>query len=160
MVKRSTGKKKAKPKLPAIKCKGCGVLFTPKTHKEKYHSAECREEYYGRAYYHGEEVEKQCPNCGDVFKTTKPGVQDYCTPECRDEAAQKRRDNIITDVQVARKLFFTDKYRQMALDHFKCTYCGRGVPDGIKLDVIEDKDKKYVTVCNECQEGMNAKATT
>lgn len=160
MVKRAEStktKKSKKAKLPRIACKGCGVTFTPDTKKQKYHNAECREAHYGRTYFHRESTNKVCPNCGVTFSTTKAGVQDYCTPACRIEASQKRRDNITIEAGEQRKKFFTTRYKQMEADGFACRLCGKMARDGVKLDIEDDGEGGYMTVCNQCREGRKAK---
>jgi len=146
-----------KDKLPPIICKGCGTRFIPKTRGQKYHSGTCREDYYNRTYFHREVVRKVCPNCGVTFPTTKPGRQEYCSPECRVEASRKRRDNLTIVVQSERYRFYGDRYRQMEADGFACRLCGKEARDGVKLDVESDGRGGKMTVCNECSEGRKAK---
>lgn len=152
-------KKEKKPTLPPITCKGCGILFVPRTRRQHYHNEDCREEYYLRTYYAKDVTEKTCPNCGSAFPTTRPGRQDYCTPECRDEARVKRRDGKVLEAEQRMKQFHTDRYKQMSADGFRCVLCGRRVADGVKLDVVlDDKGSGRMTVCNECSEGRNQEA--
>ena len=145
--------KKEKNRLSPIACKGCGTRFVPKTKGQRYHSDTCREEYYGRTYFHREVAELQCPNCGVTFSTTKPGRQVYCTPECRVEASQKRRDNLTIGVQSERHKFYGDRYKQLEADGFACRLCGKMARDGVKLDVESDGRGGQMTVCNQCKEG-------
>jgi len=156
MVKRAT-KEKKKSDLPSITCKGCGIKFVPKTRGQRYHNEPCREEYYNRTYFHREVVEKQCPNCGVTFPTTKPGRQDYCTPECRVEAFQKRKNNLTITVQSQKHQFYGNRYKQMEADGFACRLCGKEPKDGVKLDVESDGKGGLMTVCSQCSEGKKAK---
>lgn len=150
-------KAKEKKKLPPIICQGCGTKFIPKTKGQKYHSATCREEFYARTYFSREVVQKVCPNCGVTFPTTKPGRQDYCKPECRIEASQKRRDNLTITVQADRHKFYGDRYKTLEGDGFACRLCGKMARDGVKLDVEKDGRGGLMTVCNLCSEGRKAK---
>lgn len=145
-----------KEKLPPITCKGCGTRFIPKTRGQKYHSETCREEYYARTYFKREVVQLQCPNCGVTFSTTKPGIQVYCTPECRVEALHKRRDNLTITVQSQRHRFYGDRYKQLEADGFACRLCGKMARDGVKLDVESDGRGGLMTVCNLCSEGRKS----
>lgn len=150
-------KKKDKPKLPPRSCKGCGIMFVPKSRREKYHNASCREEHYQKTFFCNEPVQKVCPNCGNVFTTTKPGRQDYCDEDCRKAAAQKRRDGIVSDIVQERQKFYTARMQQMKSDGFRCTTCGKTAKDGVKLDVYSiDDDGTNATLCDECALGMGA----
>ncbi len=154
MAKKTAQKKK---RLPPIKCKGCGMTFVPATRGQKYHNDICREDYYGHTYFHREVAQKMCPNCGITFSTTKPGRQDYCKPECRVEASQKRRDNLTTTTQSRRHEFYGERYKQMESDGFACRLCGKMARDGVKLDVENDGKGGLMTVCNQCSEGRKVK---
>ncbi len=156
MTKRTADKKK-KEKLPPINCKGCGTKFIPDTRKQHYHNETCREDFYDRTYYHREVTQKVCPNCGNTFPTTKPARQDYCKPECRVEASQKRRDNLTITVQSDKHKFYGDRYKQLEADGFACRLCGKMARDGVKLDVEDDGKGGSMTVCNQCNEGRKAK---
>lgn len=94
--------KKEKEPLPPIQCKGCSAIFTPKTRKEHFHSALCRENYYQRTYFAKKEVEVTCRGCGIVFTTSKPGRQFYHTPECREEHRNDEREKLATTVATER----------------------------------------------------------
>lgn len=143
--------KKQKEQLPPIHCKGCDVNFTPKDKRERFHSPRCREDFYERTYFTGPPVHKICPNCGSDFITTKPGRQEYCLPECREEAKQKRKEGLATGVVDEHNALLGIRYRTLQHDVFKCTTCGRGAADGVKLDVEQiEGTQDYHTVCNEC----------
>lgn len=152
MVRKAKPEEKKK-KLPPIKCKGCGTKFIPDTKKQRYHSPSCREDFYNRTYYHREVTQKVCPNCGVIFPTTKPGVQDYCKPECREEAAQKRKDNLTIEAGEQRHKFYGDRYKQLEADGFACRLCGRRARDGVKLEIESDGADGHMTICNQCSEG-------
>lgn len=94
MTKRT---KKSKTQLPPIRCKGCDVLFIPDTRKQKYHNESCREDHYAKTYFAKTTTPKTCPNCGVDFKTTKGKLQDYCSPECRDEFNEKKAYGSLPD---------------------------------------------------------------
>jgi hypothetical protein len=147
-------KASVKGKLPPITCKcGCGSEFIPHSHKEHYFNAQHREDYYNRTYFSKTVTHKICPNDGKEFDTTKGGRQEYCCPECRIEAADKRRKGTASDAQLQQQKFYTDRYKQMQADGFKCRLCGRAVRDGVKLDVEDDEDGGKMTICNQCSEG-------
>ncbi len=150
---KSKAKAKKKDSLPPINCKGCDTRFIPKDRRHHFHSETCRQEYYNRTYFRREVTSKICPNCGVNFDTTKPGRQDYCKPECRDEARIKRRDNLTITVQSERHKFYTDRYKQLEADGFTCRLCGKMARDGVKLDVEDDGKGGSMTVCSQCSEG-------
>ena len=151
MVKRV--KKSKKSTLPPIHCKGCTINFVPRDHRQHFHSDTCREEYYQRTYYSKETTRKVCPNCGIKFSTSKPRRQIYCKPECREEAKVKRREGIYASVTAERITFLGDRFAAIERDNFKCVYCGKGVPNGVKLDVEDDGKGNLRTVCDMCVEG-------
>ncbi|MCJ7760878.1 hypothetical protein MUP59_07045 [Candidatus Bathyarchaeota archaeon] len=157
MVRRAKiGKKKTKAEeksLPPVKCKGCMVNFTPKDRRQHFHSALCREAYYQRTYFGKTSARKICPNCGTEFPTTKPGSQTYCTPECREDTQKKRREGLSASVTTERKTFLGDRFTALEATEFKCSYCGKGAHDGVKLDVEENGKGGLRTVCNLCVEG-------
>ena len=154
MVKQvKSEKKKEKSSLPPIKCKGCAIMFVPKDRRQHYHSDNCREDYYQRTYFSKTTARKVCPNCGTEFPTTKPGRQDYCSPDCREDARKKRQDGIAASVSAERKTFLGDRFAAMERDSFKCVYCGKGVRDGVKLDVEDNNKGGLQTACNTCVEG-------
>lgn len=153
MVKRASSGKKKKNTLPPIKCEGCTVSFVPKDRRYHFHSTTCREEYYQRTYFSKNTARKTCPNCGTKFPTTKPGRQTYCKPECREEARIKRRDGIAASVSAERSTFLGDRFAALEKDGFHCVFCGRGVHDGMKLDVEDNGKGGMQTICNLCMEG-------
>lgn len=71
-------------------CKKCGIGFIPKRRTQKYCNDTCRTAYYEAHYFIKKQETKTCPNCGTPFVTTKPKLQVYCTPGCREEAKLKR----------------------------------------------------------------------
>lgn len=154
MVKRAKTEKKAlKDKLPPIHCKGCNISFIPKDHRQRYHSDNCREDYYNRVFFGKTTARKVCPNCEKEFSTTKPGRQDYCTPDCRDDARRKRLEGVSASVTAEKKTFLGDRFAALERGDFKCSYCGKSPRDGVKLDVEDDKKGGLRTVCNICREG-------
>lgn len=84
---------KKKPQLPPIRCKGCGLGFHPKDHRQHFHSPRCRTNYYNRTYFKVEEVQKLCLECQSPFKTTSPKKQLYCSAECRIAHQSKQSQN-------------------------------------------------------------------
>lgn len=159
MVKRAKGEaKKKKSTLPPVTCKGCTTSFVPKDRRQRFHSSTCREEYYQRTYFSKNAAHKTCPNCGTRFPTSKPGRQVYCCPDCREDARKKRQDNIVASVGAERKTFLGDRFAAMKKGSFKCVYCGRGVQDGVILDVEDNGKGGLHTVCNMCVEGREFNA--
>ncbi len=154
MTKRASDKEKKK--LPPIKCKGCVTKFIPKTKKQKYHSENCRIQYYEQHYFAKIDESKTCPNCDVKFHTSTPGKQVYCTPECRKDAARKRAEGVIASVHAERTTYLTDRHLAMKRDGFRCTLCGRGPQDGAILGVEPDDKGGLKTVCNECKEGEDS----
>lgn len=144
---------KKKESLPPIHCKGCKATFVPKDRRQHFHSPTCREKYYERVYHGKTATRKTCPNCGSEFITNKPGRQDYCHPDCRKEAAKKREEGLAASVRAEKATFYGNRFSTLQRDDFKCTYCGKGAVDGVKLDVEEDGKGGLRTVCNLCAEG-------
>ncbi len=83
-------KKSEKLRAKAILCKGCGIGFAPKDKRQKFHSADCRKKHYNVHYFAKVIVNKRCLNCGAMFPTSKPKIQDYCVADCREVARKKR----------------------------------------------------------------------
>ena len=156
MVKQiSPGKTK---KLPPITCKGCGMSFIPNDGRQHYHSENCREAYYQRTYFSKATARKVCPNCGITFSTTKPGRQDYCTPECREEHKRKRHEDVAASVTAERATYLGDRFATLERDGHKCTYCGKGPQDSVRLDIEDDEKGGLRTICNLCLEGRKFNA--
>jgi len=150
MGKKKPGKRK---ELPPIRCKGCDVLFAPRTRKQKYHNDACRVEYYERHYYAKKHITKTCPNCLNKFDTTKGNQQVYCSPECRDDAKKKRIEGVMASNVAERSTYLAERHSTMKRDGFRCTLCGRGPQDGAVLDVEGDGSGGLKTVCKDCIEG-------
>lgn len=145
-------KKTKKAVRPRFVCKGCDIVFIPKSKKQKYHSEDCREDYYKRTYFAKTFVNKTCPNCERVFSTAMPKKQVYCEPECREDARRKRTEAKNASMVAERRTYLGERVATFERDKFKCTVCGRGPKDGAVLDVAED-GAKLVTVCIECKVG-------
>lgn len=158
MVKRKTTdsiKKSKKQSLSPISCKGCGTKFIPKDRRHHFHSETCREEYYSRTYFHKEIKRKKCPNCGNMFPTSAPKKQVYCNEECREDYRKKQREGLVESVNEERVRFYGDRFRTLQSADFRCSYCGKGVSDGIKLDVEPDGNNAYRVICSECVLGRD-----
>lgn len=145
------GRKKQRLKMTS--CKGCETAFFPKDKRQKYHSAECREAYYASHYFNKVMVDKACPNCGTVFSTSMPQKQAYCSPECRKEAQVRRLEGVAASMSAERITYLTERYATFQHDGYKCTYCGRGAADGVKLDTEDKEGGGLRTICNECKVG-------
>lgn len=133
------------------KCKGCNIKFTPRDGRQRFHSVDCRVRYY-QEHYGSLEVTKTCPNDGKVFTTTKPKKQTYCCPECREEARQKRQDEVTSRVRAEKRTFLGERFAALERDDFKCVYCGKSKEQGAVLDVVEEEGE-LKTVCLECKVG-------
>lgn len=150
-------KKKAatKKQLPPIRCKSCTILFVPKTRKQKYHNDTCRAEYYDRHYYAKKCVTKTCPNCENTFDTSKPDLQVYCNPDCREDAKRKRAEGTVASRTAERVTYLAERHSTMKRDGFRCTICGRGPQNGAVLDVEDNGAGGLKTVCKDCVEGRD-----
>lgn len=153
--KDSKGKKVSKETLPPIKCKGCGVLFIPKDHREHFHSYTCRESFYQRVYFSKVSADMVCPNCGVSFNSTKPGRQVYCSAVCREEAQKKRKEGAWASTEAEKQTFYGERFATLHKDGFKCIFCGKNSRDGVKLDVEDDGSGGLHTICNVCREGRD-----
>ena len=131
-------------------CKGCGIEFYPKDSRQKYHSASCRNDHYDRTYYAKTTITKTClnPKCGKEFETSKPKLQDYCSPECRVGAKTDR----IASRRAEKVTYLAERFLALKQHEFKCVFCGKGPKDGITLDV-DTVDGELKPVCSECKEG-------
>lgn len=143
--------RKQSHKMHLVKCKGCAIQFVPKDKRQKFHSPECRTAYY-MAHYGSPSTTKTCANCGTLFSTTKPKKQLYCSPECREEHRLKLQDNLRARVTAERNTFLGERFAAMERDGFRCTFCGKGVNDGVVLDVVNDNGKLR-TACSDCKTG-------
>ena len=137
------------------KCRNCSGSFHPKRSSQVYCNDDCREAYYKKTYYSIEPVRKVCLNCGTTFETTCPKKQDYCSPECREDNAAKRRDNKTASINAEKQTFLEDRYQTFVHDNFTCRDCGRKSMDGIALDV-EEREGELVTVCKDCKLGRKS----
>ena len=135
-----------------VVCKGCGKRFHPKDRRQKYCVESCREAYYERHYFTKTTVSKTCPNCGTMFSTTMPKKQSYCNEDCREDARKKRADVKSASAQAERVTYRSEVLSTLARDEYKCTRCGKGLLDGVTLDVVEE-DANLVTVCTDCKIG-------
>lgn len=133
-------------------CKSCGVSFTPKTSRQKYHDDKCRVAYY-KEHFGSKEVQKTCPNCGNEFSTTMPKKQTYCCPDCREEARNKRIDGKLAQLDAETLTHLGERYSTLERDSFKCVHCGRGAKEDAVLGVADDGKGGLKTICDECKKG-------
>lgn len=68
----------------------CMKFFTPNRKSQVYCQPSCKKTHYDVIYFHKIEAFKVCPNCGKDFSTSKPLIQIFCLPECREDAHSKR----------------------------------------------------------------------
>ena len=140
---------------PLKTCAGCGKGFSPKRRTQKYCNDDCRVVYYKKHYFGVTEVNKVCPNCGAVFSTTMPKKQTYCKPECRKEAAKKRGEGKLAQLDTETLTAYRERFCTLENDGFRCTYCGRGPKEGAVLGVVEELGELR-TICEECKAGKNS----
>lgn len=147
----------AKPKekriLPKIKCKGCGITFTPKDKRHHFHSPICRKRYYDRTYFKQEKVELVCAGCGVHFESTMPKKQKYHSAECRELHQQRILDNIKSDFDKMKELVLFIRKSRIELIGTTCTTCGRSPGNGISIDTYIDAGGADRILCNECAIG-------
>lgn len=146
-----------KSALPLKTCLSCGGSFLPKRKTQKYCTDTCRAKYYDEHYFVKVEVPKICLNCGTSFVTRCPKKQIYCSPECRTEAQQKRVEAATASYTAERQTYLEERFAAFEKDGYKCTYCGRGTSDGVKLDVEGDGKGGLRTICIECKVGKGPK---
>lgn len=138
-------------------CAGCGRSFHPKKKTQKYCNDTCRVKYYSEHYFIKVEVAKVCPNCNNSFLTTCPRKQVYCSPDCRIDAQKKRAEGVAASYSAERQTYLEERFATFKKDSFRCTYCGRGTSDGVKLDVEDNGKGGLRTVCVECKAGKGWK---
>lgn len=144
-------KKKTVKSAHLVKCKGCNIKFVPKDGRQKFHSSDCRVRYYDE-HYGSPAVTKTCPNCGTAFSTAMPKKQTYCKPECREEARQKRQDEVTSRVRAEKQTYLGERFAAFERDGFKCVFCGKSKEQGAVLDVVEDEGE-LKTACLNCKAG-------
>lgn len=144
--------KKSSVQLSKI-CAGCGGSFSPKRKSQKYCTDACRAKYYSEHYFVKVEVTKTCPNCDTSFVTTCPMKQVYCSPDCRVAAQNKRAAGAVASYTAERQTYLEERFAALERDGFKCTCCGGGVADGVKLDVEDNGKGGLRTVCTDCRAG-------
>jgi len=131
-------------------CKGCGIQFTPKNKRQRYHNEYCRETYYKIHYFPQTFADKICLNCGSVFSTSMPKKQAYCNSVCREEARDKRADIKAEGKLVKRQISFNERTTTLEHDKYKCTVCGKSPADGIILDIVV-VNTSLTTICMRCR---------
>lgn len=70
-----------------VKCKACGNKFTTKYNAKKFCDEICRKNY---AKHLKETTKYKCALCGKEFI----GKRKYCSPECRQKANGRMKDQI------------------------------------------------------------------
>ena len=142
----------AKKRPPTKKCRRCNGPFYPRRKGQVYCTGACRREDYKEKYYSPTETEKECPECGELFSTTSPKKQTYCTPECRSKGQGKVRDKKTARDYAESLTTLGERYSTFKKDNFRCTVCGQGAQDTV-LDVDTGEDGNLKTVCVECKAG-------
>ena len=146
-------KRLEKKTLQLQKCKGCSIKFIPKDRRHRFHSVQCRVKYYEEHYY-SPEVTKVCanPECGRQFPTSMPKKQDYCCPECREQARQLRQDEVTSRVRAERRTYLGERFAALQKSNFTCEYCRKSRDQGAILDVVDDNGE-LKAACLECRVG-------
>ena len=143
-----------------MECKQCGRPFFGGKRNQEYCSPECRKKAQSDKYYQDKkEVKKRCLWCGNEYITYKT-LKKYCSEKCRVNAFQQIRMRAYKATH--QPAFLRLRFQILERDKFRCHYCGRGIEDGVKLQVdhIIAKNKggqnelsNYITACEECNLG-------
>jgi hypothetical protein len=64
-------------------CVGCGVVFTPKTHRQLFHNKQCTAQYH-KVKRRKPKIKKACLYCEASFETAYK-KQVFCLPKCRND---------------------------------------------------------------------------
>jgi len=148
-----------KEKLPERKCQYCNSGYLSSFSYQKYCSPKCARD--AQPFYQSrQQLKKRCVFCGNEYLTFRK-AQKYCSSECQTKVNRIR-------LASSRKRSATEfphlkmRFQVFARDKFRCQYCGRGIGDGVKLEVdhIIPKSKNgqngldnYTTACSDCNEG-------
>lgn len=84
-----------------------------------------------------------------------PRKQTYCSPDCREEARQKRIDGRLAQLDAETATFLGERYTTLQRDGFRCVYCGRGAKEGAVLGAEDDGKGGLETICEECKAGRS-----
>ena len=142
-----------------MECKQCGKPFFRRRGNQEYCSPECRVKAQSKRYYHDKkEIKKRCIWCGREYFTYRI-AQKFCSEKCRVNSYSQAQKNYREKNQSP---FLKLRFQVFERDDFKCRYCGRGVTDGVKLQIDHILAKKqngqnelsnYLTACEECNLG-------
>lgn len=142
-----------------MECKCCGKTFKPMNKTQEYCTPECRKASQSNRYFQDKaQITKRCPYCGNEYITYKTNKK-YCSEQCRHDARLEimkryKEKNVPLYLRVRFQVFERDK--------FKCQYCGRGINDGVKLQIDHVIPRKqngqnnisnYITACEDCNLG-------
>ncbi len=137
---------------PRKRCRRCNNTFSPKRKNQVYCTDVCRKEDYEEKYYTSPETDKVCPECGNMFSTTCPKKQKFCTPECRAKSQKRIREKKIARDYAETLTTLGERYSTLEKDNFRCTVCGKDAKDTV-LDVDTAEGGGLKTVCVECKAG-------
>lgn len=149
---------KYKNKRLAI-CPTCQEQFITFRNDQKYCSSECCKKA-GLYYQNRLEIKKRCVVCGKDFITYKK-TKKYCSSGCQREFNKARLQKTkLTTVHPYLRM----RFQVLERDNFRCRYCGRGLYDGVKLEIDHIVPKKlngvnelsnFVTACSDCNVGKS-----
>jgi len=104
--------------------------------------------------------------CGICEKEFKKGRRTkFCSMACGDEA--KRRRNVVYKLchgQSNTPAWLKLRFKILVRDDFTCQYCGRGVPEGVILQLDHiiplskggiGEEENLITACQECNSGKS-----
>lgn len=98
-------------------------------------------------------LKQKCKNCKQMFELDLYKPSYWCSNNCRTEYLKDI--NRYKNGNIERKM----RFQIISRDNFKCRVCGRGVKDGIILEIDhwnpksnngENNINNYVTMCREC----------
>jgi len=86
-------------------CLYCGKIFMTKYSFHLCCSKRCRHRYLKEQRNPSSYTDRQCPNCGVMFRqsTTKSGFQRYCCHECARAFRMKKSSDMLSQAQFERK---------------------------------------------------------
>lgn len=112
---------------------------------------------------------KCCGWCNEDFFAKNSG-QIFCNIDCRNAFNKIKggayQHQYYANGKLMRRGKFSMRFDILQRDNFHCVYCGRGIEDGIKLQIDHivpkstngtDTFDNLVTACNECNIGKMAK---
>jgi len=97
-------------------------------------------------------ITKKCKYCGEEFKTTRK-QHVFCKTKCSTSWYKENKKDYSNKTP-----YLKVRFAVLERDGFTCQYCGRGVKDGVKLEVehLRPRSKggtnEYINLVTSCQE--------